>query len=576
MSPNTERRFRQKLEAAGMLEGPEDDLPELSQLKAVVGARKPPQEVSSVEDWRQVIEEKLSNGAGPRAIYDWLRVNDPDFDGSYWAVKRLCRQIRKKRPSRPGDVVIPVETGPGQVAQVDFGYVGMLLDPETGRLRKAWVFVMVLAFCRHLFAKVVFDQKTITWLALHVEAFAFFGGVPEVVVPDNTKVAVIRAAFGLGDSPALNRSYCELARHYGFRIDPTPPYSPEKKGKVESSVKYVKRSYFAAWTPTTLPEANEGLKRWNLEVASVRVHGATQRVPIELFESEELPALRPLPGLPFELVEWKQAKVHRDAHIQARQPVRPVCQPVHAVPGGGDAPGPVQTLEPVPHPHHIAHHHPVHPGQLLELPVATRVLEHPTLDRADPKCLCEPERIPGVVLLASRAPWPCNHQLVHVRLQDLHQPARLRPLLEAQVTLPWERSNRLHQRLSVGLHHHRAESSPTGPYYCQRAACGVHVQPEIPVHRRPPGLLVVDGKPTVFADPKGATPSRLGQHATRSGWPCRTPPSHNAYPLQGAPSGTGGRLLASVWSTRGVLPRARALRVASYLNGGEYSKPPSV
>jgi len=74
-----------------------------------------------------------------------------------------------------------------------------------------------------------------------VAAFEHFGGVVETVVPDNLKAAVVRAAFGLSDEPALNRSYRELARHYGFNVDPTPPYQPEKKGGVESSVKYGKR-----------------------------------------------------------------------------------------------------------------------------------------------------------------------------------------------------------------------------------------------------------------------------------------------------------------------------------------------
>jgi len=103
---------------------------------------------------------------------------------------------------------------------------------------------MVLGFSRHMFARIVFDQSVQTWLRLHVGAFAALGGVVETVVPDNLKSAVIRAAFGVGDGIALNRSYRELARHYGFKIDPTPVYDPRKKGKVESSVKYVKGNFF--------------------------------------------------------------------------------------------------------------------------------------------------------------------------------------------------------------------------------------------------------------------------------------------------------------------------------------------
>ncbi|MCY1021349.1 DDE-type integrase/transposase/recombinase [Pyxidicoccus sp. MSG2] len=103
-------------------------------------------------------------------------------------------------------------------------------------LRKARVFVLVLAHSRHLVADVVFEQSLPTWLRLHVESFEALGGVAETVVPDNLKTAVLREAFTPGKPSALNRSYREVARHYGFKVDPTPPYAPQKKGKVEAGV----------------------------------------------------------------------------------------------------------------------------------------------------------------------------------------------------------------------------------------------------------------------------------------------------------------------------------------------------
>src|SRR5690606_10118969 len=128
-------------------------------------------------------------------------------------------------------------------AQVDFGAVGKLSDPREMAFRKAYVYIMVLGHSRHQFARIVFDQKLETWLSLHAEAFKWFGGVPEVIVPDNLKAAVLRAAFDATTEPILNRSYRELARHFGFKIDPTPAYSPEKKGKVEAGVRYFKRNF---------------------------------------------------------------------------------------------------------------------------------------------------------------------------------------------------------------------------------------------------------------------------------------------------------------------------------------------
>jgi len=316
MSPNTERIWRTALAAAELLDGPVDRLPELATLRQAMPQRVPPQQSSSIDEQTEAIRKLQVRGAQPRAIFDRLRLESEDFEGSYWAVKRLCRRLVKEAGPDARDVAIPVETAPGEVAQVDFGYAGELFDPVVERLRRSWVFVMVLAYSRHLFAKVVFDQRGETWQQLHVEAFEAFGGVPAVVVPDNLKAAVVRAAFGIDDEPGLQRSYRELARHFGFKVDPTPPRDPEKKGKVEAGVKYVSRSFLA-----TLPEqlevgeANRQLARWTREVAGQRVHGTTQRRPLDVFEAEERAALRPLPAGRWRPVTWTKAKVHRDSHI---------------------------------------------------------------------------------------------------------------------------------------------------------------------------------------------------------------------------------------------------------------------
>src|SRR5690606_22034401 len=240
------RTYRRALGAAGLLSGSPEELPELAALRSAVSAQLPPllapQMVSSVERWEPAVAALVAKGLQARAVYDRLRLEDPDFDGTYWAIKRMCRRLRRARGVTAGDIAIPVETRPGEVAQVDFGYVGRLYDPASGQLRKAWVFVLVLGHSRRMVARIAFDQKITTWLRLHVEAFAELGGVVETVVPDNLKAAVIRAAFGVdAAATALNRSYRELARHYGFKIDPTPVYAPKKKGKVEAGVKYVKR-----------------------------------------------------------------------------------------------------------------------------------------------------------------------------------------------------------------------------------------------------------------------------------------------------------------------------------------------
>jgi len=319
MSPNTERKYRTALEARGQLAGNPDELPEASVLRAIVNEELPvkagPQQVSSVSDWEEVVVEKVKKGVGARAIYNYLCKEKEGFKGSYPAVKRLCRKL-KRAQIRAEDVDIPVETDPGQVAQVDFGYVGYLYDPAQGKPRKAWVFVLVLGYSRHMFARVVFDQATATWLQLHVEAFTSLGGVPETLVPDNLKSAVVRAAFGVDGDSGLNRSYRELARYYHFKIDPCPPRAPEKKGKVESGVKYVKRSFFKAWEPKDIEEANQKLAMWLREVAGQRDHGTMHWKPLAVFEETEKKCLLPLPAMAFVPVVWKKARVHDDSHVE--------------------------------------------------------------------------------------------------------------------------------------------------------------------------------------------------------------------------------------------------------------------
>lgn len=319
MSRNTMASYATAIAAAGLLDGDPKDLPSIEDLAEAILEHLPPtpapQQVSSVEKYAGDIATMLKRGAGPKAIFDCLRLT-PGFDGTYPAIKRFCRHFTGT--IRPQDVAIPIaESPPGERAQVDFGYVGKIYDAARGVLRRAWVFVMVLSYSRHQFAKIVFDQKVETWLNLHVEAFARFGGIVGIIMPDNLKAAVIRAAFAADCPTTLNRSYRELGRHFGFQVDPAPPRQPRKKGTVESSVKYVKRNFFKArdLSQTDISSAQVELDRWIDEIAGTRTHGTTRQQPLEVFERVERASLAPLPAALYEPVIWHEAKVHVDSHV---------------------------------------------------------------------------------------------------------------------------------------------------------------------------------------------------------------------------------------------------------------------
>jgi len=310
LNRRTVSRYRRWATQQHLLEGPLPNLGELhEQLQATLPVHLPPQQTSSVAAYRDQILAYRQQGLELAAIRARLE-EQQGVPISYDAIWRLVRRLER---ARPPETFVRVEVPPGSEAQVDFGYAGLHLDPATGRLRKSWVFVLVLAFSRHLYAEVVFDQRVETWLLLHRHAFEWLDGVPERIVLDNLKAAILRASV---HDPLVQRAYRECATHYGFRIDPNPPRTPRLKGKVEQGgVHYVKRNFLAGRPPTPVDELNAKLRTWCLDVAGHREHGTTRQHPIEQFEQFERMALRPLPRAPYDLAIWKQATLHRDCYV---------------------------------------------------------------------------------------------------------------------------------------------------------------------------------------------------------------------------------------------------------------------
>lgn len=231
------------------------------------------------------------------------------FAGSYSSVRRLAQKLGYHE--KPVTCVLTFE--PGQAAQVDFGKGPDIQDVFTGEIQKTWIFVMTLCFSRHTYAEIVLDQKTATWLSCHRRAFEFIGGVPLKMIIDNAKCAITRACY---HDPEVQRSYGEMAEGYGFVISPCPPGDPQKKGRVESGVKYVKNSFVPLRTFRSLSDANAQLHQWIMETAGNRIHGTTREKPLTLFAESEKPFLKPLPDVPVEMASWCQVKVHGNCHVQ--------------------------------------------------------------------------------------------------------------------------------------------------------------------------------------------------------------------------------------------------------------------
>ena len=202
----------------------------------------------------------------------------------------------------------------GEQAQIDYGQLGRWLDPVTGKLRTVWAFVMVLACSRHLFVRPVLTMDQRAWTECHVAAFGFFGGVPARLVPDNLKTGVDKPDLY---DPKINRSYAELAAHYGCLIDPARAVKPRDKARVERPMPYVRDSFWRGREFASLPQMQAEAVRWSLVVAGRRacrpLEGAA---PAAVFEAVEKDALRPLPAGPFVLATWATAKIGPDIHAQ--------------------------------------------------------------------------------------------------------------------------------------------------------------------------------------------------------------------------------------------------------------------
>ena len=285
-------------------------LPEDAELFMVFGQKKSlPVTPSTLEPYADEVKKWHEAGIQGTTIHQALH-NKYGFAGSYSAVRRFLQRLEA---DNPGKITSVIESQPGDTAQVDFGAGPLIVDTQTGEFEKTWVFVMTLAWSRHMYAELIRDQSVGTWLACHRRAFEWFAGVPARVVIDNPKCAITKACY---HDPDVQRAYGDCAEGYGFLISPCPVRDPQKKGKVESNVKYVKNAFLPLREFRDLAEANQQLRRWLMEVAGNRIHGTTRERPLSRFTESEQHLLKPLPDVAPELAVWVKVKVHGDSHVQ--------------------------------------------------------------------------------------------------------------------------------------------------------------------------------------------------------------------------------------------------------------------
>lgn len=261
-------------------------------------------------DWAELARELKRPGVNMMILWEEYRATHP---GGY-GYSRFCDLLRGfERRLTP---VMRQHHVAGDKVFVDYsGKRIEIVDPATGEIREAEIFVAVLGASNLTYAEATWTQKLPDWTGAHVRMFRFFGGTPRLLVPDNLKSGVNKASFY---DPEINRTYGSLASHYSVGVLPARPRKPRDKAKVEAGVRFA-QSYILGRLRRqiffSLAECNAAiaLAMEAMNSRTMRKLGVSRR---ELFEKIERDALSPLPEADWEYAEWKRARVNIDYHIE--------------------------------------------------------------------------------------------------------------------------------------------------------------------------------------------------------------------------------------------------------------------
>jgi transposase len=322
----TVRRYVQAAEAAGVSRGGGDGQLTEELLGAVVGVVRPDRPRGNGASWEAI--------AGQREqIAMWLK-QDLTLAKIHMLLGRRgvvvpYRTLHRFAVAEFGfgrrQPTVRVADGkPGQEVQVDFGRLGLLPEPATGRRRVAQGLIFTAVYSRHMFVYPTLRQTLEDVVAGFEAAWVFFGGVFAIVVPDNMKTIVDHAD---ATDARLNDAFREYAQARGFVVDPARVRHPRDKPRVERCVQYARSNFFAGEDFRDIEDCRQRAVTWCAEVAGARVHGTTQRRPGEVFDAEERPLLLPAIDNPgFVVPSYTRPKVAPDRHVQ-------IGRALYSVPG---------------------------------------------------------------------------------------------------------------------------------------------------------------------------------------------------------------------------------------------------
>ena len=228
----------------------------------------------------------------------------------YRTLHRFC--VERCGFGRTAATVRVADGEPGMECQLDFGYLGLLFDPVTGRHRKVHALIFTACYSRHMFVWLSFTQTLAALVAGCEAAWVFFGGVFKVLIPDNAS-AIVADADPV--NPRFTAGWLDYAQHCGFATDAARVRSPKDKPRVERAVQYVRGNFFAGEHFTGLSPAQAAAEVWCKDVAGMRIHGTIAARPAQVFAEHEAGVLLSLP-VPYDVPVFAKVKVHRDFHVE--------------------------------------------------------------------------------------------------------------------------------------------------------------------------------------------------------------------------------------------------------------------
>ena len=269
-----------------------------------------PADTRVVPDWAVVHQELRRPGVTLMLLWEEYRAAHPEGFGYSWFCKRY------EDWSGSLDVVMRQTHRAGEKLFVDYaGHTVEVVDPASGEIRTAQIFVAVLGASNYTYAEATWSQGLSDWIGSHVRAFGYFDGAPAILVPDNLRSGVSKAHRY---EPDLNPTYLELANHYGVAVVPARVRKPRDKAKAETGVQIVERWILAVlrhqsfFSLSTLNTAIATLLERLNQRPFKKLPGSRRTA----FETIDRPALRPLPLTPYVYATWKRVRVNIDYHVE--------------------------------------------------------------------------------------------------------------------------------------------------------------------------------------------------------------------------------------------------------------------